>query len=94
MNVLAHDGRLRAVIDFGDITSGNPATDLAVGFSMFDGAARETFRRAADSPLRTVDDAMWARAEGGPSIGLAIMATSADNPTMFSLGEAMIAPTP
>ncbi len=95
MNVLAHDGRLRAVIDFGDITSGDPATDLAVGFSMFDGAARETFRRAADSPLRTVDDAMWARAEGWAlSIGLAIMATSADNPTMFSLGEAMIAPTP
>ena len=85
----------RAVIDFGDITSGDPATDLAVGFSMFDGAARETFRRAADSPLRTVDDAMWARAEGWAlSIGLAVHGHICEQHDSVNLGEAMIAPTP
>jgi aminoglycoside phosphotransferase (APT) family kinase protein len=29
--VLTHAGRLAAVIEFGDITAGDPATDLAIG---------------------------------------------------------------
>ena len=35
-NVLVHDGQISAVIDFGDITSGDPATDLSVAWMMFD----------------------------------------------------------
>ena len=46
-NMLTHDGRLSAVIDFGDITSGDPATDLALAWMMFDAAERDVFREAA-----------------------------------------------
>ena len=39
-NVLVHEGRISAVIDFGDITSGDPATDLSVVWMMFDHGPR------------------------------------------------------
>ena len=42
-NVVVHNSRLRAVIDWGDITGGDPATDLASIWGLFaDPAARET----------------------------------------------------
>ncbi|MFF5793602.1 aminoglycoside phosphotransferase family protein [Paeniglutamicibacter sp. NPDC012692] len=37
---------LRAVIDFGDLTAGDPACDLAVAWLHFTGAGREAFRGA------------------------------------------------
>jgi len=43
-NLLVHDGRLRAVIDFGTSGVGDPACDLAIAWTVFDGAAREVFR--------------------------------------------------
>ncbi|MCU1354994.1 MAG: aminoglycoside phosphotransferase [Acidimicrobiales bacterium] len=58
-NVLVDGGRLSAVIDFGDLTSGDPATDLAIAWMLFDTASRATFRDAAE-----VDDDTWSRAEG------------------------------
>ncbi len=57
-NVLVADGAISAVIDFGDITSGDPAVDLAIGWMLFDGVDRDVFRRAAGD----VDDATWSRA--------------------------------
>lgn len=90
MNVLQHRGVVSAVIDFGDITDGDPATDLAIGFSLFEGAHRERFRAAADSVTRPIDDQMWCRAEGWAlSVGLAIIANSADNPVMYDMGRRM-----
>ena len=46
-NVLVHAGRLSAVIDFGDITAGDPATDLSVAWMMFDASQRPLLRAAA-----------------------------------------------
>lgn len=93
-NVLATadgSGAVSAVIDFGDITSGDPATDLAIGFSLFDGQAREIFRAAADSTTRPIDDAMWIRAEGWSlSVGLLVLSNSADNPAMYAMGRRMV----
>ncbi|MGI9598749.1 MAG: phosphotransferase [Acidimicrobiales bacterium] len=90
-NLLADQGRLSAVIDFGDITGGDPATDLAIAFSMFDPTHRRTFRDAAQSDHRPIDDAMWSRAEGWAlTVGLAIAASSADHPPMMELGRKMI----
>ncbi len=37
-NIIIHDGRINAVIDWGDITSGDVATDLASFWMMFDDA--------------------------------------------------------
>jgi len=57
-NVLVADGAISAVIDFGDITSGDPAVDLAIGWMLFDAVDRDAFRHAAGD----VDDATWSRA--------------------------------
>ncbi len=59
LNVLVDGGRLSGVIDFGDLTAGDPATDLAVAWMMFTGAARDRFRRASGA-----DDDTWRRAHG------------------------------
>jgi aminoglycoside phosphotransferase (APT) family kinase protein len=56
-NLLVRDGRLAAVIDFGSSGVGDPACDLAVTWTLFDGESRAAFR--ADLPF---DDATWARA--------------------------------
>lgn len=75
-NILIADGRVSAVIDFGDICAGDPATDLAVAWMLFDPAARVAFRSAA-----AVDDDTWARGRGWAiALGLAILGSSADRP--------------
>ena len=59
-NLLAVDGRITAVIDFGALSIGDPACDLIVAWKLFPaGEAREAFRRAA-----AVDEATWARGRG------------------------------
>lgn len=86
-NLLTSGGRLVAVIDFGDLTAGDPATDLGLAWSVLAPADRETFRRAADSEARPIDEAMWQRAEGWAlSVGIAIVANSGDNPAMHAMG--------
>jgi aminoglycoside phosphotransferase (APT) family kinase protein len=58
-NLLVQAGRLSAVIDFGQLGVGDPACDLAIAWTFFDGASRQAFRDAL--PL---DDATWARGRG------------------------------
>ncbi len=58
-NLLVEDGRLSAVIDFGCSVVGDPACDLMIAYTFFDGAVREVFRRALG-----VDDATWLRGQG------------------------------
>lgn len=55
-NLLAADGALSAVIDFGTLGVGDPAVDLLPAWNLFDGAAREAFRDAI-----ALDDSSWAR---------------------------------
>jgi aminoglycoside phosphotransferase (APT) family kinase protein len=62
-NVLVDGGRLSAVIDFGDLTAGDPASDLAVAWMLFPAHLRPLFRRACGA-RRPVDDALWERARG------------------------------
>ncbi|MFC8923409.1 aminoglycoside phosphotransferase family protein [Cellulosimicrobium sp. NPDC057127] len=52
---------LTSVVDFGDVTSGDPATDLATAWLTFDRADREAFRRRVTQACGT-DDATWDRA--------------------------------
>ncbi len=58
-NLLVEDGRLAAVIDFGTSGVGDPACDLVIAWTFFDGGSREVFRDAVGQ-----DDATWARARG------------------------------
>lgn len=58
-NLLAKDGQLSAVIDWGTLGTGDPACDLVVAWSMFGHEAREVFREAMQP-----DEASWARARG------------------------------
>lgn len=83
-NIIVHAGRVSAVVDFGDLTGGDPATDLALAWMTIDAPLRPTFRRAACG----CDDATWARARGWAlSFALALLAGSADNPEMRRVGE-------
>jgi aminoglycoside phosphotransferase (APT) family kinase protein len=43
LNLLVDRGVLSGVIDFGDVTTGDPATDLFAAWVLFDGAARDRF---------------------------------------------------
>jgi aminoglycoside phosphotransferase (APT) family kinase protein len=58
-NLLAADGRLRAVIDFGCSGVGDPACDLVMAWTFFTGESRDMFRRCLP-----FDDATWARGRG------------------------------
>ncbi|WP_125777780.1 aminoglycoside phosphotransferase family protein [Antribacter gilvus] len=63
-NVLvSDDGGLAAVVDFGDLTSGDPATDLATAWLVLGPAGRSAFR-AALAALYPADDPVWLRARG------------------------------
>jgi aminoglycoside phosphotransferase (APT) family kinase protein len=86
-NLLVDHGRLSAVIDFGDLTSGDPATDLAVAWMLFPADLRTTFRRASGD----VDDDTWARARGWAlSLGVAYIAHSADDSMFATLARRTI----
>jgi aminoglycoside phosphotransferase (APT) family kinase protein len=58
-NLLVNNGRLEAVIDFGGIGVGDPATDLIAAWSVFGPPGREAFRAMLDP-----DDAAWSRGRG------------------------------
>jgi len=58
-NLLARQGRLSAVIDFGCLGVGEPAMDLTVAWTLLSGRARDRFRAAL-----AVDDASWTRGRG------------------------------
>jgi len=61
-NVLVAAGRLRAVIDWGDVTSGDPASDLATAWLTFDATGRAAFRERVQAGSGW-DDATWRRAQ-------------------------------
>lgn len=81
-NIIARGGRLAAVIDFGDMTSGDPATDLATAWLTFDPDGRRAFTREL-----AYDDATWSRARGwAVTMATAVLANSADAPAMRRIG--------
>ena len=82
-NLLVHDGELRAVIDFGDVTSGDPASDLSTAWLTFDAEGRAAFRDRL-----TYDDATWRRAQAW-ALHLAVMLQMhpVDHPTLAEIGR-------
>jgi aminoglycoside phosphotransferase (APT) family kinase protein len=83
-NILVDAGRISAVIDFGDLTRGDPATDLSVAWMLLPAAEREVFRQA----YARADDDTWARARGWAlSLALVFLTFSADNPLIAGIGQ-------
>jgi aminoglycoside phosphotransferase (APT) family kinase protein len=82
-NILVRDRHLAAVLDFGDLTSGDPASDLATAWLTFDPAGRARFRAALD-----YDEQTWRRARGWALLlAGAFLANSADSPAMLEIGH-------
>ncbi|MBB3678009.1 aminoglycoside phosphotransferase family protein [Modestobacter versicolor] len=58
-NLLVRDGRLAAVLDFGTSGVGDPACDLVIAWTLFDGGSRTAFRGGL-----ALDPETWARGRG------------------------------
>lgn len=58
-NLLARDGRLHAVLDWGGTGVGDPACDIGAAWKVLEAAERSRFRE-----LLEIDDATWERARG------------------------------
>ncbi len=91
LNVLVDDGAICGVIDFGDICAGDPATDLAIAWMLFDDEARAVFRTSAGPSRTRLDDATWQRGEAW-ALYFAVMylAFSADHPDLRVVGETLL----
>lgn len=83
-NLIVSRGQLSAVIDFGDLTAGDPATDLAVAWMLLPPRHHDVLRAAYGG----VDDATWTRARGWAlNLAVAMLAHSADNPVLADVGR-------
>lgn len=83
-NIVVRDSEVAAVVDFGDLTGGDPATDISIAWMLLPPEARPAFRAA----LGGVDDVTWRRAAGnGLAHALACLASSADNAPMAAVGR-------
>jgi aminoglycoside phosphotransferase (APT) family kinase protein len=58
-NLLVRDGRLAGVLDFGCCAVGDPACDLTIAWTFFNGESRELFKA-----LVPVEASAWARGRG------------------------------
>ena len=59
-NIIAVDGRIAGVVDFGDLCGGDPATDIAAAWMIFDASHRAALR----ARWAGADDDLWRRARG------------------------------
>jgi aminoglycoside phosphotransferase (APT) family kinase protein len=83
-NLVAEGAELVAVIDFGDVTAGDPAYDLAVAWLAFDPAGRAEFVHALAHRYGAAD---WTRAHGwAAAVITMLLDQSDDNPEYARLG--------
>jgi aminoglycoside phosphotransferase (APT) family kinase protein len=92
-NILVDRGRISGVIDFGDITAGDPATDLSVAWALLPPDAHPAFRAAyQDAGGAGSAGGIWLRARGWAlGLALAFLASSADNALMAAIGRRSLA---
>ena len=84
-NLVAQGSRLTGIIDFGDVTAGDPAYDLAVAWLAFDEDGRERFVAATNGRY---DRATWVRAHAwAAAVALMLLAHSDDEPAYAALGR-------
>jgi aminoglycoside phosphotransferase (APT) family kinase protein len=92
-NILISDGRVSGVIDFGDITAGDPASDLSVAWMLLPVSCHDAFRAAyAQAGNGPAADTTWARGRGWAlNLAIVLLAWSADNPRLHEVGRRALA---
>jgi aminoglycoside phosphotransferase (APT) family kinase protein len=85
-NVLVQDGRFAAVIDWGDMASGDPACDLAAVWMLL--PQLETRRSAIAAYPAT--GASWSRARGWATLMAVMLLSITDNPRMPAMGRRIV----
>lgn len=84
--IISADGRLAGVIDWGDVTAGDPACDLATAWLTFDEIGRRAFAERVDLG-RPMDAATWSRAKAWAlHLGLVLATMTDDNPWLTATG--------
>lgn len=82
-NVLLEGDRIVALIDFGDLSSGDPACDLAAAWLMFTPVGRARFRRRLGNRY---DEATWLRARGWAAV-MANLVLGSDDASFQRMAE-------
>lgn len=75
-NLVADGGDLRGIIDFGDVTAGDPAYDLGVAWLAFDAEGRQDFVTATGTRY---DVDTWQRARGWAAAVAVVLLTHSDD---------------
>lgn len=87
-NLLSRAHELVAIIDFGDLTGGDPAYDVAVAWLAFDPLARAEFRARYGER----DPGLWTRARGwAAGVALLIAASDETDPRMRRMAHETVA---
>ncbi|HYB48474.1 MAG TPA: phosphotransferase [Streptosporangiaceae bacterium] len=90
-NVLVNDGQVSGVIDFGDITAGDPASDLSVAWMLLPLGCHDSFwsaYQAAGGAGGLVGGALRTRATGWAlNLAIVFLAHSEDNPVLLGVGR-------
>jgi aminoglycoside phosphotransferase (APT) family kinase protein len=91
-NILVNDGQVSGVIDFGDITAGDPASDLSVSWMLLPPDCHATFwsayQAASGRAGGPAGDALRARARGWAlNLAVVFLAHSEDNPVLRQVGR-------
>lgn len=74
-NLLVQNGKLTSVIDFGQLTVGDPACDLAIAWTLLHGESREVFRSQI-----SLDEGTWIRGKAWALWKALIVAAGFTNP--------------
>jgi len=93
-NLLVHDGRLSGVVDFGDLTSGDPATDLMVAWQLLPASSRPVLREALREAgaVDETDDATWQRSQAWALVhSVAMLVGSPDGSPLPAMAQRVIA---
>lgn len=95
--VVGADGGLAGVLDWGDLTAGDPACDLATAWLTFDEAGRRVFTDRVDQG-GPIDAATWTRAKAWAlHLALVLLSRPEENPAMVRTGwralEGLVATT-
>ena len=90
-NVLVNDGQVSGVIDFGDITAGDPAGDLSVAWMLLPPGCQASFwsaYQAAGGGSGQAGDGLRARARGWAlNLAIVFLAHSEDHPVLLEVGR-------
>lgn len=94
-NLVVSDDRLAGLLDFGDLTAGDPACDLATAWLTFDTGGRTAFQARVDALADArgpLDPGRWRRAAGWALIMASALVTHGDDdPVVAAAGTHAIA---